>query len=127
MLLISQNIELNRDGGSSSVLSSAAVRWGDRAAAGPLGTFDVVLCADVLFSDEAVPPLVRSIADLTRPGSCVLSCCEHRWPGATKFYELLAAAGFSVDRVPASDQPPAFRHPSLHLFRATRLQGPRGT
>jgi len=84
--------------------------------------FDVVLCTDLLFNDEAIPLLVDVIdaaASRRRP-AVVLSCCEHRWPGAERFYSLLEGRGFTVSPVESREQHPLFQHRSIHLFKATR-------
>eukprot|EP00038_Savillea_parva_P008698 m.178631 g.178631 ORF g.178631 m.178631 type:complete len:322 (-) comp14582_c0_seq1:45-1010(-) len=123
--LIRSNMRLNSN--VTGVVSAAVLPWGDTDAAAAVvkdaGTlFDVVLCSDVLFSIEAIEPLVQSIAHVAAQHGTVLSCCEHRFPGAVLFYDRLRAHGFQVEAIPLSEQHALYHHESIHLYRATRQQ-----
>jgi SAM-dependent methyltransferase len=119
LALIRSNIRLNA---TLAGLCGEVLPWGDEGAAASVGgrTFDVVLCSDVLFSDEAIEPLVKSIDAVTAPTGTVFSCCEHRFAGALAFYTALRNRGFTVSRVPLEEQHPLYHHESIHLFRAVR-------
>jgi hypothetical protein len=74
----------------------------------------------VLFSKEAVEPLVEAIDGVASRTAIVLTCCEHRTTSVLHFYDSLRARGFCVDEVPPEQQHPIYRHESIHLYRATR-------
>eukprot|EP01065_Artemidia_motanka_P032472 TRINITY_DN39486_c0_g1_i1.p2 TRINITY_DN39486_c0_g1~~TRINITY_DN39486_c0_g1_i1.p2 ORF type:complete len:266 (+),score=101.02 TRINITY_DN39486_c0_g1_i1:90-887(+) len=93
--------------------------WGDEDVADKFGRFDVVLCADVLFVDEAVPPLVDTIRRLLSPDGVLISCCEHRWDGAAAFTALLSEAGLIGRRVDVDEMHCTYRGSAFHLWRHT--------
>jgi len=74
------------------------------------GPFDLVLCTDVLFSENAIGLLVDTICSVCENHTVVLTSNEHRWEGAAQFYLLLEERGFSFDRVPTD----------FHVYRAQR-------
>eukprot|EP00756_Hemistasia_phaeocysticola_P067150 Hpha_TRINITY_DN9757_c0_g1::TRINITY_DN9757_c0_g1_i1::g.10305::m.10305 len=128
---IDRNIALNTPP-RGAVLESRALDWGDNGGATflqavraaheemPEGGVPLIICADVLFVDEAIPPLVAVIVALSAPGTVVLSCCEHRWDGAVAFYKQLQDAGFTVREVPATEQHALYHHQDIHLYQSVR-------
>ena len=123
LMPIEQNIALNREAGRR--IEAGELFWGKEGVEALKGRYGcekvpLVLCSDVLFNDEAVAPLVESIAALSSPGTVVLSCCEHRWEGALKFYPALEKAGFEVAEVPQEDQHSLYHHSSIHLYRSVK-------
>lgn len=113
------NIALNAAAVPGTV-SAVGLDWGDTTRNGgttPLGQdWDVVLLTDVLFVPAAIPPLVETIDSLCGPATRVLSCCEHRFPGATSFYEQMERRGFEVVRVPNEHLHDLYRGDVFHVY-----------
>lgn len=112
-----KNIALNFKDEQANI-SVAALDWND-AAKGHTSLpadWDIIICTDILFVPEAIPPLVQTIAVLSGPHTRVLSCCEHRFEEATQFYEMMRAAGFRVDRVPNEELHELYRGDAFHVY-----------
>ena len=60
-----------------------------------LGSFDVVLAADVLYERRNVPALADLVPRLLSPGGEVLFA-DHRRPPAPPFFEAMEARGFGA-------------------------------
>ena len=47
--------------------------------------------------------LIGAIRALSKEGTVVYSCMEHRFDGCSEFYSGMRAAGFDVHRIPQKD------------------------
>lgn len=109
--------------GLAGVATAEALPWGE-----PVGQlhppFDVVLASDVLYQAQALPLFVRTLAALCGPATLALLCNEHR-PALPFPRHLFAAAGFSLRRVPLSEQHPEWSSGDIHLYeiRQAALRG----
>jgi pentatricopeptide repeat protein len=45
-----------------------------------------------------------------------ISCCEHRWDGALRFYELMQRKGFTCTRVPRKEMDPVYGGDDFFLY-----------
>eukprot|EP00927_Polykrikos_kofoidii_P080321 TRINITY_DN77197_c0_g1_i1.p1 TRINITY_DN77197_c0_g1~~TRINITY_DN77197_c0_g1_i1.p1 ORF type:complete len:298 (-),score=47.45 TRINITY_DN77197_c0_g1_i1:23-916(-) len=122
--LLRQNIGLNITTGDDIgdvSLHATALCWGDSDVIGALtapGKFDTILCSDVIYNDCALSPLTETILALSGLGTIVLTCCEHRFEGAPRFYALLEEVGFEVSAVPWTEMHQTYRHETIHLYRS---------
>lgn len=104
--LMEQNISLNE---FCMQARAVPLSWGKLGATllDDLGApFDLVLCADVLFSDEAITLLVDTLCSVCSPETLVLTSNEHRWQGADGFYSLLRSRGpvfLTISSIPCTE------------------------
>lgn len=83
--------------------------WGTPVAAPLSPPYDYVLAADVIFKEELVPLLVKSMEALAGPQSLVFMCAENHSQKALDLFFVLAADKFDVQRVPLTDMDDTFQ------------------
>mmetsp|Transcript_60478 Transcript_60478/g.194731 ORF Transcript_60478/g.194731 Transcript_60478/m.194731 type:complete len:320 (+) Transcript_60478:228-1187(+) len=92
--LLENNVRSNLP---SQLLTRVRVRellWGPisegSAYCGAAGSFDVLLCLDLVYAKEAMQPLVQTLASLTGPLTTVLQAYIHRFPWEVQFFDMMA-------------------------------------
>ena len=116
--LLNENIRLNFDAAERLRIEAQELSWDD-ALNSPLAEvqWDVILCSDLLFSLESISMLIGAIRALSKEGTVVYSCMEHRFDGCSEFYSGMRAAGFDVHRIPQNEMHPVYRGEAFHLYR----------
>jgi predicted nicotinamide N-methyase len=95
LAVLEKNAERPAPGGGGCALRVADFSWGDGAAAAALGTFPVLLGADVVYWSHCVEPLFASAAALLAPGGVFVLGFTNRRNGLREAAEAAArAAGF---------------------------------
>jgi hypothetical protein len=97
----------------------------DGIAAAPwIGEADIVLGADVVWVEELIPGLVRTIAVLLRRPRvyCLLAHQTRSRRGDEMLLRLLGEAGLRVERLPRGEHHPAFSDDIIELLRVTRAE-----
>ncbi|OQR83674.1 hypothetical protein ACHHYP_14420 [Achlya hypogyna] len=110
---INVNIAKN---GVGAVARAQALMWGPQTDA-TLGTFDVILCSDLIYGDEELSAaLVATIRGLAHATTLVVSAYEARLAGNQGSHFLQAiAATHSVEAVPFEALDPTYRSRNLHV------------
>ena len=87
-----------------------------------LGHVDIVLGADVVWVEELIPALVRTLALLLRRPRvyCLLAHQTRSRRGDEALFRLLGEAGLRVERLPRGEHHPAFSDDIIELLRVTR-------
>lgn len=94
--------------------------WGSAVTAPLAPPYDYVLAADVIFKEELVPQLVKSMEALTGPHSVVFMCAENHSQKALDLFFELAANAFNVQRVPPADMHEVFQDERIVIARLER-------
>jgi len=118
--LIEKNIALN----GFTQAKAMPLTWGviDSSTLNDLGKpFDLVLFSDLLFSSEGTTSLVDTLCSVCSENTLVLASNEHRWVGASDFYDLLRTRGFQVDHVDNQSLDAVFRGPDFYVIQARRV------
>ena len=95
------NVEANQPPASSSgggSLAAAQLSWADEgevAAAAARGPWDLLVGTDVVYSAEAVEPLLRALHACARKATVVWLCLQEREPAATARLRCLAPRFFA--------------------------------
>lgn len=91
--------------------------WGTPVTPGLDAPYDFVLAADVIFKEELVPALVKSMEQLAGPHSVVFMCAENHSQKALDLFFSLSAASFDVQRVPLEEMHETFQDDRIVIAR----------
>ena len=121
--LLNENIRLNFDDRNTSEIEAQELSWGD-AANSPLAEvhWDIILCSDLLYSLESISMLIGAIRALSKKGTVVYSCMEHRFDGCSEFYSGMRAASFDVQKIPQCELHPVYRGEAFHVYRHVQME-----
>ena len=119
------NLPLLEDNARSNALGRAPARvvelcWGPPPLPASLGApYDLILATDVLYSHDAVTPLVETLAALagarSPPAEVLMAAGRNRHAGVAFFSEV--AAHFDVSRVPDSELDPTYQCEDVEVWR----------
>lgn len=93
------NLGANRRNIAGRQVTVSRLEWGrDVASFHP--PFDVVLAADVVYSEETFPLLIKSLSDLSSTETTLLLACKQRHGDReATFFRLLSSKNFRVEVV----------------------------
>ena len=103
----------------------AELDWGDRATWHPDGPlpYDVVLAADCIYAETAVPAFVAALLAHCGRRTVILVANELRSHSVAAAFDAGVAPHFTVRRVPRAKQDPPYSHSSIHLMLLKRKDG----
>uniref|UniRef100_A0A7S1CKZ4 Calmodulin-lysine N-methyltransferase n=1 Tax=Bicosoecida sp. CB-2014 TaxID=1486930 RepID=A0A7S1CKZ4_9STRA len=112
-----RNAQMNAasDDANAGSVSVAELRWGDDPSH-LKPPFDFVTASDVVFSDDAVRPLLECLASLCGPRTLCLVANELRDLETDALFLREAATMFRVKKVPHSKLSPDFRPETILLY-----------
>lgn len=85
-----------------------------------LGTFDVILGADLLYQSHAIVPLLRTMWTLAKPEALVLMSYEKHNEVPDQFWAHVRNY-FNVTQIPTTQLHPVYHHPKIDVFQLERL------
>uniref|UniRef100_T1JII1 Methyltransferase small domain-containing protein n=1 Tax=Strigamia maritima TaxID=126957 RepID=T1JII1_STRMM len=118
--LMNKNIVANRSVCKGPV-KAACLRWGQNVElAFPKPSY--ILCADCVYYDQSLEPLVKTINDLSNAETIVLFCYEERIDKNELHihFTKLIGKNFNIERIPRERMHPQFCSPDLHILKLTR-------
>lgn len=109
--------------GDAGAVAVAALDWDDEATWHPGGNtepYDIVLAADCVYSETAVPSFVAALLAHTHRRTSILVANELRSHSVAAAFEAGIEPHFTVKRVPRAKQDPTYSHSSIHLMLLKR-------
>lgn len=109
-------------------MSVAAVDWTDAASIaaaldeGVGGPYELILAADCVYNEQAVPHFLAAITALAAPRAHILIANEFRSQSVHDVFMAGARDCLSLRRVAQGRLHPDFEHPLIHLYHARPLR-----
>uniref|UniRef100_A0A383VHV1 Uncharacterized protein n=1 Tax=Tetradesmus obliquus TaxID=3088 RepID=A0A383VHV1_TETOB len=121
---LAPNLPLLRDNCKDNGVPDVAVvehRWGCEPQEQLAEPFDVIVACDVMYIDELVPDLVKSLLLLSHPGSTILIAHGRNRPAEPAFKKEAAQQGFSIELVPGDELDEVYQCSDVDVLRLRRL------
>jgi len=96
---VEDNVRVNLEGEAAGRVEVSALTWGDEAHHKKQGTFDLVLCSDLVYKEETKEPLVSTLRAITRPDSLIAMAFERRRKAVEDSFMGLCAEHFDVEQL----------------------------
>jgi hypothetical protein len=90
----------------------------------PPPPFDIILAADCVYSETAVPVFLRAVLALSGRGTTILVCNERRSHTTADLWAKTFSEHFALKRVPYAKLDPEHRHPLIELWQLKRKRAP---
>ncbi|MEQ2182163.1 Methyltransferase-like protein 21A, partial [Goodea atripinnis] len=111
---LSANVNANLPPQSRDSVAVLELTWGQGLERFPVGGFDLVLGADIIYLEETFPALLLTLEHLCSDSTVVLLACKIRYERDTNFLSMLQHQ-FAVEEVHYD------KDRDIHVYKACRL------
>ncbi|MEQ2210033.1 hypothetical protein XENOCAPTIV_007476 [Xenoophorus captivus] len=112
---LSANVNANLPPQSRDSVAVLELTWGQGLERFPVGGFDLVLGADIIYLEETFPALLLTLEHLCSESTVVLLACKIRYERDTNFLSMLQHQ-FTVEEVHYD------KDRDIHVYKACRLR-----
>lgn len=93
------NLNHNRHNILGKQVSVSELRWGSNVSTFD-PPYDIILAADIVYIEDTYADLIKTLEDLSGPGSLLLLACKHRYEREDRFFrELVSSSSFNEDEI----------------------------
>ncbi|KAJ8255228.1 hypothetical protein GJAV_G00202540 [Gymnothorax javanicus] len=115
MELLQTNVQDNIPPEQQGAVVVSELTWGQGLERYPVGGYDIVLGADIVYMEETFPALLQTLEHLSSERTLVLLSCRIRYDRDIAFLDMLRQR-FSVEEVHYEPQR------DIHIYKAVKLQ-----